>query len=84
MEMTRKEFMERAVVGAAAIAMIPESSLAASLEKMKGKDFIVSVLVKDGKQFGLGWELTGDEELDVRAIRHLYKAAELQYLGEEF
>ncbi len=82
-EMTREEFLEKAIVGAAAVALIPKSNLTATLEKMKGKDFIVNVLVKDGEVFGLGWEITGDEEVDIGAIRHLYRAAELQYRGEE-
>ena len=84
MSLTREEFLEKALKGAAAIALIPEDNIAATLEKMKGKDFIVNVLVKDGKIFGLGWKITGSKEVDTKAIRHLHKAAELQYLGEEF
>ena len=84
MSFTREEFLEKVLRGTIAVALIPEENLTATLEKMKGKDFIINVLVKDGQVFGLGWEITGDEEVDIKAIRHLYKAAELQYLGEEF
>ena len=71
MGMTREEFLERAIVGAAAIALIPEDNLAATLEKMEGKDFVASFMTIDGEVFGLGWELTGDEEIDIKAIRFL-------------
>jgi len=83
-KMTREEFMKRAVTGAAAIALIPESNLAATLEQMKGKDFVANIMVVDGEVSGLGWELIGDEEVDIKALRFLYDATEMKYRGEEF
>jgi len=77
--MTREEFLEKAITGAAAIALIPESNWTATLEKMKGKDFVVHVIVIDGKVYGFGWELTGEEEVDIRSMKALQRAAEDEY-----
>ena len=83
-EMTREEFLQRAIIGAAAIALIPEDNLTPTLTRHEGHDFAVIFQMRGGKRFGLGYEFTGEEDKDIQGLKWLHRAAELQYKGEEF
>lgn len=77
--MTREEFLEKVIVGAAAIALADhQENLTATEEKIKG-DFVTITGRKDGKTFGLGYELEGDKERDLQGIKWLHRQHELWY-----
>jgi len=81
MGMTREEFLQRVVVGTTAIALANhQGNLTASEEKIGG-DFVTITGRKDGKTYGLGYELEGDEERDLQGIKWLHRSHELWYMG---
>jgi len=81
MEMTREEFMSRVLLGAAAISLADsQENLTATEEKLEG-DFVTITGRRNGKLYGLGYELEGDEKKDLQGIKWLHRSHELWYKG---
>ena len=83
MEMTREEFLKRVIIGTAAINLADhQKNLTATEKKIEG-DFVTITGRRNGKMYGLGYELEGNEERDIQGMKWLHRSHELWYKGVE-